>query len=265
MNESHMNIERFMGFADLYDSIRPKCPEYVVDLLVRYLGFKPHTVVDIGCGTGLSTLVWQNIAEEIIGIDPSKDMIRKAGANAKEIQNITFSEAFSDNTKLDDNTADIVTCSQSFHWMEPQATLAEINRILKSGGIFAAYDSDWPPVCAPSLDLAYATLDEWLDSVEIGIIPFKRYPKSEHLENMKRSGYFKYTREIVFSNTENCDASRYFGFILSQGGTQGILRKNPSLIEKELIEFKDMVDSFFGDRILEIEFCYRMRLGIKSI
>ena len=41
-------------------------------------------------------------------------------------------------------SADIVTCSQSFHWMEPEPTLAEIARILRPGGVFAAYDYDWP-------------------------------------------------------------------------------------------------------------------------
>src|SRR5262249_48629656 len=42
--------------------------------------------------------------------------------------------------------------AQSFHWMEPTATLAEIARILRPGGLFAAYDYDWPPAIQWELD-----------------------------------------------------------------------------------------------------------------
>jgi SAM-dependent methyltransferase len=38
----------------------------------------------------------------------------------------------------------LVTCSQSLHWMEPEPTFAEVARILRRGGVFAAYDYDWP-------------------------------------------------------------------------------------------------------------------------
>ena len=33
-------------------------------------------------------------------------------------------------TGLPDAFADVVVCSQSFHWMEPESTLQEIGRIL---------------------------------------------------------------------------------------------------------------------------------------
>ena len=52
----------------------------------------------------------------------------------KETESISFVKAFSDNTGLPDNYADAVICSQSFHWMEPKSTLAEVNRIHKSSG-----------------------------------------------------------------------------------------------------------------------------------
>jgi len=264
MTDAHINVDRFKGFAGLYDNTRPACPKYVVDVLTRYLGHRPHTVLDIGCGTGLSTLVWKGASDKVIGVEPSEDMIAQAIANAEGTQNIRFVRAFSDNTGLDSGIADIVTCSQSFHWMEPESTLREIDRLLKPGGIFATYDCDWPPVCDAALDSAYQKLDEYFDKVETDVSEFNKYPKNRHLENIRNSGYFKYAREIVFANTENCDADRYYRFALSQGGTQVILRKNPALIENEMAEFQVAVNKFFGDKTLPIEFCYRMRLGIKK-
>jgi len=264
MIDAHKNADRFKGYATLYDNTRPACPEYILNVLVRYLGHRPQTVVDMGCGTGLSTLVWKNTADKIIGIEPSEDMINLA--KAKQTENIEFVCAFSDNTGVYDGIADIITCSQSFHWMEPESTLREVRRLLKPGGVFAVYDCDWPPVCDAVVDAAYQELDDFVDEIE-GSVPkykdaFIQYPKDKHLENIRKSGYFKYVREIVFANTENCNADRYYSLAISQGGTQAVLKRNPALIEKKLAAFRQVVDEFFADKILPIEFCYRMRLGV---
>ena len=152
--------------------------------------------------------------------------------------------------------------------MEPDVTLSEVARLLKPGGIFAAYDCDWPPVCNPAVESAYQSLDDYVDEVEANTPEYReafvQYPKSEHLENIRKSGCFGYTREIVFSNTEYCDADRYYRIALSQGGTQAILKKNPSLVEKEMDRFRMVVDYYFEDKVLPIEFCYRLRLGVKN-
>jgi len=267
MADAHINVDRFKGFAGLYDNTRPACPKYVVGVLMRHLGHRPQTVVDIGCGTGLSTLVWKDVADKVIGVEPSEDMIAQATVNAEGIQNIEFVRAFSDNTGLDSGIADIVTCSQSFHWMEPESTLREIDRLLKSGGLFAAYDYDGLTVCGTDVDLANQTLFNKIASIEDNHMEYKeafiRYPKERHLENIRNSGYFKYAREIVFANTENSNAKKFYNGALSFGSIQTILKKNPSLIENELADFQMAVDKFFGDRMLPIEFCYRMRLGVK--
>lgn len=68
------NVERFAGFGALYDQNRPSAPQEVVEILTTYLRSNPQTVVDVGCGTGLSSLIWLNKAEHIIGFEPSDDM-----------------------------------------------------------------------------------------------------------------------------------------------------------------------------------------------
>jgi len=270
MTESHKNADRFRGFAGLYNATRPSCPKYVVDVLTRYLGRRPQTVVDMGCGTGLSTFIWHGTADKIIGVEPSEDMIAQAIDGAKRVPNVEFVRAFSDNTGLESGMTDIVTCSQSFHWMEPVSTLREVNRLLKPGGVFAAYDYDGSPVCGTEVELAQQALFENVSLIENDRAEhketFTRYPKESHLENIWKSGHFRFAREIVFANTEHSDAERFFtGGALSFGGTQAILKKNPSLIENELAAFRAAVDKFFGDKVLPIEFCYRLRLGVAAL
>ena len=109
----------------------------------------------------------------------------------------------------------------------------------------------------------YTALDDYFDEVETDVSEFKKYPKEQHLANIRKSRRFGYTREIVFANTEICDADRYYKFALSQGGTQVILKKNPALIEKEIAAFRTAVDNYFEDKVLPIEFCYRLKLGVR--
>lgn len=91
------------------------------------------------------------------------DIAKRKGLNHK---NVVFISGFSDQTGLPDDFADIVTCSQSFHWMDPETTLKEVFRILKNGGVFAAYDCDWPPVCSWKAEKEYEYLFEKVKEIE---------------------------------------------------------------------------------------------------
>jgi len=263
----HINADRFSGFADVYESVRPQMPRYAIETVKRYLGKNPDVVVDLGCGTGLSTLVWVGTSDRIIGVDPSLDMISIAREKAKNIQSVEFMQGFADSTNLADACTDAVICSQSFHWMEPQSTLREVNRILKPNGIFLTLDCDWPPVCNLEAEVEYNKLFDLVEEKEATDpsirSTFRKWAKEKHLSNIKNSGYFAYAREIVFANRELCTAGRFIGLARSQGSLQSVLKRAPEVVSLPLKEFETAIKDIFGQYKLEIDFCYRMRIGIK--
>ncbi len=58
------NIERFTGFAPHYDRFRPSPPTALAPLLSTLSALpNPTLVVDLGCGTGLSTRYWSDKAD----------------------------------------------------------------------------------------------------------------------------------------------------------------------------------------------------------
>jgi ubiquinone/menaquinone biosynthesis C-methylase UbiE len=267
LSELQKNADRFTGYADLYEKARPRCPGAVPEILTAYLGRRPDTVVDLGCGTGLSTLAWSGAARRAVGVEPSADMRKTAEKKARGVPNVEFRAAFAHATGLDARSADLVTCSQSFHWMEPVGTLAEVDRILKPGGIFATYDCDWPPVCSWKAEMAYEKLFGLVKRLERDLPDvrdsFVRWEKSGHLKRITDSGYFCYTREIVFSSTEDCTADRFLLLAESQGGLQKIRKTAPDAVEAEWEEFRKTVRSLFGEKRFKIRLCYRMRVGVK--
>lgn len=262
---AEINADRFIGFADVYENSRPTVPAHAIEIITDYLGKTPDTVVDMGCGTGLSTRAWEDKCGKVIGIEPSEDMLNIA--KTKSSGSASFVKAYSDNTGLPDNSADVVFCSQSFHWMNPQDTLSEVDRILKKSGIFAAVDCDWPPVCNANAEIAYMNLFNKVRVIEEGNKDiretFHRWDKNKHLKNLIESGYFKYCREIVFDYCEECSIERFLALAQSQGGLQTILRLSPELIEKDYLNFQKAVYRSFSEGINKVSFCYRMRIGIK--
>lgn len=263
--EQQKNADRFTGFADVYESARPRMPEYPMKVICEYLEKRPGLVVDLGCGTGLSTVVWKEAAERVIGVEPSGDMLKVA--MEKGNKSVSFIQAYSTATTLPDACADVVVCSQSFHWMEPVATLKEVDRVLKPGGIFATVDCDWPPKAKWRAEKAYMDLYAKAKEIEASHPDIKesfvRYDKSEHLKNMEKSGHFRYCRELLFANTEPCSARRYINILLSQGSLQAILKVAPELIEDDVKRYENTIRGMYGDADFETAFFYRMRIGVK--
>ncbi|SDE97498.1 Ubiquinone/menaquinone biosynthesis C-methylase UbiE [Fontibacillus panacisegetis] len=267
---SKNNIERFSGFADVYDQYRPEAPEFVVNILTGYLERKPNLVMDVGCGTGLSTLIWKDHAEQVIGVEPNDDMRSKAEDKLRMAANadhITFVSGYSNQLNTSDDSVDIITCSQSFHWMEPISTLNEAYRVLQRGGIFAVYDCDWPPVVNWRLEQEYLQLIDHADALvaqctDKEIQAVKRN-KNEHLQVIQESEKFRYTREIVFHHSEACDAERFVGLALSQGGIQTVFKLGIEGLDLAIESFRSSVTEHFKGNSMDIVFSYRLRLGIK--
>lgn len=264
------NVERFTGFADCYDTYRPTPPPVIVDILTQIAGVhKPKLVVDLGCGTGLSTCIWDGRAEEVVGIEPSDDMRSQAEMQAAELCPVThmrFVAGLSTETGLPDGCADIVTCSQSLHWMEPDGTFAESARILRTGGVFAAIDCDWPPVVDAETEMAYAECSRRIQelSEKHGVSEsVKRWSKDKHLERIKQSGRFKYTREIVAYGVETGNAERLVGLMLSFGSVQDLFKLGLSEEEAGITALREAAMETLGPDCSTWYFGYRIRVGVK--
>ena len=273
------NVDRFTGFEDTYDQHRPEAPEEVVALLTGYLERKPSLVVDLGCGTGLSSFAWRDAADQVIGVEPNNDMRGKAMAKLQSLQeeanashgvqlaDIKFVSGYSNQLALPDQSTDIITCSQSFHWMDPASTLKEVSRVLREEGIFAVYDCDWPPSLTWKVEQSYHELIEWAEDIIDRHVEAqeKAYKgnKNEHLKHIRESGVFRFSKEIVFHHMEPFTAERYTGLAVSQGGIQTVFKLKQTELNDKIAQFHALVEEHFKGRTLPVMLSYRMRLGIK--
>lgn len=222
--------------------------------------------MDLGSGTGLSTRCWADTAERVIGIEPNEDMRRRASAMTTDA-NVEYRKGRSSDTGLPDQAADIVTCGQSLHWMDPAPTFAEVARILRPGGVFAAYDFDWPPTTGVwRADQAYQECMQGLSDLDDKMSKQKevrKWAKSGHLQRMTESKSFRYTKEIVVHHTEEGDAERFIGLLLSQGGVRTLLKAGRSEEELGIAAFRNACHDLLGSGRRTWYWSARVRIGVK--
>ena len=254
------------GFASAYDHNRPGTPQALVQVLSRYARrVRPDLVVDLGTGTGLSARAWAATAAQVIGVEPNPGFLAEPARVTTE-PNVSFRLAFAHETDVGDECADIVTCSQSLHWMEPAPTFAEVARILRPGGVFAAYDYDWPPALDPELDEAFDAYRARRDAAREarGITRgADASPKHEHLARMRASGRFRYCREILLHSVEEGGVERVVGFARSIGMPVADTQQVDLEHELRIDELEEAARRVLGDRVVPFVFGYRVRVGVR--
>jgi len=255
-------------FAEVYDRYRPSPPSTLLDVLTLVAQVeRPRLVVDLGTGTGLSARVWSDRASMVVGIEPNPTMVARA-RRVTAVANVSYVRAFASGTGLATGVADIVTCAQSFHWMEPMDVLAEAARLLRHGGVFAAYDYDVPPIVHPEVDAAFS---EHFDArrkarerlgLEAGAAT---WPKEHHLDRIRASGCFRFAREAVCHGMGEIDAAGIVGLAESVGGPRDLFGGAAPEVDETFRRLEEAARRVLGETRWPMVVCYRVRLGVKLV
>jgi ubiquinone/menaquinone biosynthesis C-methylase UbiE len=255
------------GKASNYDLARPAPPPVLPDLLTQMIATPhPSLVVDLGSGTGLSTVIWAEKARHVIGIEPNDDMRAEATHKSEQhsaTAHIEYQAGMAHQTDLPDVCADIVTAAQSFHWMEPTSTLTEIARILRTGGLFAAYDYDSPPTI-------HWELDQLVHEANIRLIEFVRtrglthtikiWPQNKSLAPLRESHLFRFTLEVFLHHVEQGDVTRFLRMMHS-GAFSGQFQITDQ--ELGLDRLAQVAFKYIGPTPIPWYWSYHVRIGIK--
>jgi SAM-dependent methyltransferase len=206
-------------------------------------GGRLRLVVDVGSGTGLSTRPWADVAEQVVGVEPN-DAMRTYAESASEVANVRYLACSSYATGLAAGSVDIVTAAQSLQWMRPKDLFVEVARILRSGGVFCAYNYFvlQTPVweAATAFDFVRKRKKELRRRLGLDDA---RSPRPPALDWLTESGAFREARELAVHGVEEGDGDRLVGFALSEGSMRTLLEAGASEADVGLDRLRAVADA----------------------
>lgn len=153
-----MDIRKlFDDKSEIYAQARPRYPAALYEWLVEICPAH-HSVWDVGCGNGQAAIDLSKHFEAVQATDVSASQI----ANAPSCDGITFSIQSAERTNFANASFDAVCVAQALHWFNYDQFWPEVQRVLKPGGIFAAWGYNWPHV--------NPTIDEILDQSFLSVV-----------------------------------------------------------------------------------------------
>ena len=127
--------KRFSARADNYSKFRPSYPENIISFLQsEEVLNKDSIIADIGSGTGILSELFLKNGNLVYGIEPNIDMRGIAEINLKNYQNFHSIDGSAECTNMEENSINIITVGQAFHWFDQVKTRKEFKKILKPEG-----------------------------------------------------------------------------------------------------------------------------------
>jgi SAM-dependent methyltransferase len=228
-------VDRFSDRADDYVKYRPSYSDAAIDIILDGLG-QELLVADIGAGTGISSRLLANRGARVLAIEPNVAM-RTAAASHPLVE---FHDGKAEATKLESASVDLVTCFQAFHWFDPEPTLLEFRRILKSTSSTGA---------AGRLALVWNNRDRadtFTNEYSELTIAASTYPVLHNRTNSAQpllvSPHFTNIREYTVANRQELDLTGLIGRVRSNSYTPpegAVLQQLRSDLEKLHERFQD--------------------------
>ncbi|MBN1330521.1 MAG: class I SAM-dependent methyltransferase [Candidatus Heimdallarchaeota archaeon] len=126
---------RFSNRVENYIKYRPSYPDELI-IILQEKGVLSYSskIADIGSGTGIFTKLLLETGCQVLGVEPNTEMRQAAEFLLRNYPNFTSIDGRAEVTSIADNSIDVITVAQAFHWFDLPATKKEFLRILKPEG-----------------------------------------------------------------------------------------------------------------------------------
>ncbi|HSG45719.1 MAG TPA: class I SAM-dependent methyltransferase [Anaerolineales bacterium] len=129
MKVQPMNYFAHKPVAERYSHYRPYFHPLVIEKIRSHLGIKSpvERALDVGCGTGQSTIALKELANSVGGVDISTEMLKLA----KQQPGIEYINCSAEDLSMfESGPFDLITTSMAYHWFDYTLFLSEVYRLL---------------------------------------------------------------------------------------------------------------------------------------
>jgi SAM-dependent methyltransferase len=207
-----MSLFTYRRVAEGYAAHRPQYHPLIMQKIRTWLALDGQLehALDVGCGTGLSTVALRGLVARVVGIDGSADMIAVAQARNTD-DHIVYQQAAAEHLPFADAEFDLITVCGAINWIDRTRFLPEARRVLKPQGWLMIYDNtitDQMPGCS-----GYA---QWYNKQFLARFP--KPPRDETPVTASEADihglWLRHTEE--YTNTFQWTHRQFINFILTQ-------------------------------------------------
>ncbi len=126
--------DHFSGHAQEYARYRPTYPDEMFAFLAG-LTRANEKAWDCATGNGQAAVLLTQHYAQVVATDASAEQIGNATGHKK----ISYSVARAEDSGLNPHTCDLITVGQALHWFDRPSFFLECSRVLKPGGVLAAW------------------------------------------------------------------------------------------------------------------------------
>lgn len=188
--------------------------------------------LDVGCGSGSSTMALKEICDEVIGIEESIEMLR-AAKNKFKGEDICFLKCKAEESPFRDDLFDIVTASGCINWIDPRMFLPLMSKQIKMNGWLIIYDDSFSGRMTDSERFV-----EWYNDEYLVMFPKPSRNEEKWDDALVRPYHFSTVKQEMYSHTVAMNQKEFINFIITQSNVISAVEQG----EKSLESVKDWFD-----------------------
>jgi SAM-dependent methyltransferase len=123
-----------LGYASARPYLHPEAFARVREIVRPAARFR--RALDVGCGTGLSSLALLDLAEEVVGIDAALDMLR----HARHADGVRYVASGAEALPFREGRFDLVVACGSMDWVDRPRFMPRAAELVESGGWLVSLD-----------------------------------------------------------------------------------------------------------------------------
>jgi SAM-dependent methyltransferase len=225
--------------TERYARNRPYFHPLVITRAKKAMGIRTAVplALDVACGTGQSTTALLAIAERVIGMDISFNML----ANARRDPRVRTIQALAESIPMPDRSLPLLSTALAFHWFDRDQFLGEAWRVLSDEGLLLIYTNGFTGLMRDN-----PAFQPWSHEVyprRFPVPPRDSRPFTE--EEAARAG-FSFIAEERFENDVRFTPEELVAYLCTQTNVAAAIRLGRESIESAIQSLLEQVRPFFS-------------------